>query len=209
MFRAVKVGVGIVMVLVLVAAIVVVGIPMVKEHYTWVAVASVNLSAGTRIEGEGQFAMARLKLWPVATVPSGATHTLEHIWGKYLTVNKTRGDIISPADVASVRPKPRVPRRGHYFLGFGVSWETAGNLQIGDVVDVTISFLDRPTITLREDWVVAKIDYENPGARAHGFVEVSLEMPRENAFALVPVISGGFLQVEMVKRDLGRQRHPN
>jgi len=197
------------MVLVLVAAIVVVGIPMVKEHYTWVAVASVNLSAGTRIEGEGQFAMARLKLWPVATVPSGATHTLEHIWGKYLTVNKTRGDIISPADVASVRPKPRVPRRGHYFLGFGVSWETAGNLQIGDVVDVTISFLDRPTITLREDWVVAKIDYENPGARAHGFVEVSLEMPRENAFALVPVISGGFLQVEMVKRDLGRQRHPN
>jgi len=204
LFRAVMVGVGIVMVLVLVAAIVVVGIPMIEAHYTWVAVASVYLSPGTRIEGEGQFAMARLKLWPIATVPSGATHTLEHIWGKYLTVNKARGDIISPADVASVRPKPRVPRRGHSFLEFGVSWETAGNLQIGDVVDVTLRFFDRPNITLREDWVVAKIDYENPGARAHGFVSVFLEMTRENMFALVPVLSRYILPVDMVRRVPGK-----
>lgn len=172
----------VVLVLVVLAAVTAVGIPMVASKYTWVAVAQVNLSAGTRI-GEG---LAWLKVWPVATVPSGATHTLEDIFGKYLLSNKTAGDIISPSDVTDIKPKPHTPKRGYDLFGFHVSREDAASLQVGDVVDVTIKVRDRPpitsledgvvAITFREDWVVAIIDYEHPLARSFGFVEVSLEM---------------------------------
>ena len=199
MSRAIKSGLGVVLVLVVLTAAAVVGAPIVASRYTWVAIAGVNLSAGTRIE-EG---LAWLKVWPVDTVPSGAIHTLESVWGKYLLSNKTAGDILSPADVTDVKPKPRSPKPGYEFIPFSVSRATAGTLQIGDAVDVTVEYRDGPVITHKEDWVIAIIDYENPHARPHGFVRVSLEIKHEEGLAARVVGMWHRSPVGMVVREIG------
>jgi len=205
--RAIKSGLGVVLVLVVLTAAAVVGAPIVASRYTWVAIAGVNLSAGTRIE-EG---LAWLKVWPVDTVPSGAIHTLESVWGKYLLSNKTAGDILSPADVTDVKPKPRSPKPGYEFIFFAVSRATAGTLQIGDAVDVTLRLAGggdpytAPTVTHKENWVIAIIDYEDPQYRPYGFVKVSLEIKyEEGAHArLGGGERGHYLPAGMVVREIG------
>ena len=157
--------------LVLLAAVVAIGVwsyPRVAARFTWVAIATINLSPGMPIR-EG---MAILKLYRVDKVPEGAMHSLETIIGNYARERIAKGEIVRPSAVTDKTPPPvrTMPRWGYSIIGFGVPREDAAKLFVGDRVDVTLTPRERQgeqyvslnPITIKKGWKVHHIDYADP-----------------------------------------------
>jgi len=178
--------------LVLVAAFVIAGVwgyPRVAARFTWVAIASINLSPGMPIRD----GMAILKLWRVDQVPEGAMHSLQDILGNYARERIAKGEIVRPSAVTTKTPPPvrTMPRWGYSLLTFGVPSEDAAKLFVGDRVDVTVtprglrdgSFIDLDPVVI-SGWLVHHIDHENLSGGGH--VRVTLEVRTEESRAALP-----------------------
>lgn len=188
MLRAVKDGLVIILVLSFLTAAAV-GIHILTTRYAWVAVAAVNLSAGMRL-GEG---MVALRVWSVATVPDMAIRSVADIRGKYVRENIARGEVVLPSSLTPTAPPPvrTTTKWTHILAGHLVPREDAANLFVGDKVDATIFRIQTDANgmivrgvrgapieteqTLRGNWIVHRIEYENPKAQRTGYVLVTLE----------------------------------
>ena len=198
--------------LVLLAAVVAIGVwsyPRVAARFTWVAIASVHLSPGMRIE-EG---MAILRLWPVASVPEGAMHSLADVIGKYAVSRKYKDDVLTPSDLTARTPRPRTPRPGHTFAIWPTHREDLAKIHVGDVVDAILTRTSPKgakydeVFTISPDWVVAKIEYiaSDPAKRMPGAGVIYLEMTWAERVALNPVTSRGFvIPVRIARRESSR-----
>jgi len=175
--------------LVLVAAFVAVGVwgyPRVAARFTWVAIATINLSPGMPIR-EG---MAILQLYRVDKVPEGAMHSLETIIGNYARERIAKGEIVRPSAVTDKTPPPvrTMPRWGYSILSLGVPRDDAAKLFVGDRVDVTViprerqgnQYVSLDPVTISKGWLVHHIDYADPVVGTAVSLEIRTEETRSS-----------------------------